>query len=226
VSPGPQRSRCSENSRGNPEPCSYQSSSGDCRPQVTFQARDLQRHASFPPRLEEFTGLVPVAGQHAIAELGSLNAAHGDLPFLAGDAIVSALNILGDGQERLLVAYEGSNVVAMFLLCRHGMFRWQTFQPSQVPLAPGCGGPYPLPDIARSLLRGPLGLCLGLSITQIDPRIAPRTGDTSDSQSIDYIETGWIDLHGSFDEYWSARGKNLRQNMRKQRANFCPRVSS
>lgn len=148
-----------------------------------------------------------------------LNAAHGDLPFLAGDAIVSALNILGDGRERLLVAYEGSNVVAMFLLCRQGPLRWQTFQPSQLPLGAWVAETHiSLPDIARSLLRGPLGLCLGLSITQVDPRVAPRTGDAPDSQTIDYIETGWIDLQGSFDEYWSARGKNLRQNMRKQRA--------
>jgi hypothetical protein len=47
--------------------------------------------------------------------------------------------------------------------------------------------------------------------------LAPRVPDQSDTKQIDYIETGWIDVIGTFDEYWSGRGKNLRQNMRKQR---------
>lgn len=148
-----------------------------------------------------------------------LNSAHGGLPFLAADAIISALKIFGNGNERLLVAHEGTSVVAMFLLVPAGKFKWQTFQPSQVPLGAWVAeADVKLQDIAHSLMRGPLGLCLVLSITQIDPRIAPRIEDTPDSLRSDYIDTGWIDIQGSFDEYWNARGKNLRQNMRKQRA--------
>lgn len=147
-----------------------------------------------------------------------LNAAHGDFPFLAGDAIVSAIKILGNGSERLLIAQEGTNLVAMFLLVPKGEFRWQTFQPSQLPLGAWVAEAHiRLPEIARSLLRGPLGFCLVLSITQVDPNIAPRAKDTPDSKHADYIDTGWIDIEGSFDEYWNKRGKNLRQNMRKQR---------
>ncbi len=148
-----------------------------------------------------------------------LNDQRSGLPFLSGDAIISALNILGDGSERLLVGTEGASVLAMFLLSPQGRFRWQTFQPSQLPLGAWVADPcIKVQDIARSLTRGPLGLCLGLSVTQIDPHIAPRTEDNPDSQSSDYIDTGWIDIEGSFEEYWNARGKNLRQNMRKQRA--------
>lgn len=148
-----------------------------------------------------------------------LNAARGGLPFLAGDAIVSALKILGDGSERLLVGYDGTRVVAMFLLTPQDKFQWRTFQPSQLPLGAWVAdAQLQLLDITRSLLRGPLGFCLGLSITQVDPHVAARAEDTPDSQHTDYIDTGWIDIEGSFDEYWCARGKNLRQNMRKQRA--------
>ena len=148
-----------------------------------------------------------------------LNAARGDLPFLAGDAIVSALKILGDGSERLLVGYDGTRVVAMFLLNPLSKFQWRTFQPSQLPLGAWVADAHlQLLDITRSLLRGSLGFCLGLSITQVDPHVAPRAEDTLDSQHTDYIDTGWIDIEGGFDEYWNARGKNLRQNMRKQRA--------
>ena len=147
-----------------------------------------------------------------------LNAARGDLPFLAGHAIVSALKILGDGSERLLVGYDGTRVVAMFLLSPQDKFQWCTFQPSQVPLGAWVAdADLHLLDITRSLLRGPLGFCLGLSITQVDPHVAPRAEDNPDSQHTDYIDTGWIDIQGNFDDYWSARGKNLRQNMRKQR---------
>ena len=147
-----------------------------------------------------------------------LNAARGDLPFLAGDAIVSALKILGDGSERLLVGYDGTRVVAMFLLNPQDKFQWATFQPSQLPLGAWVADAHlQLLDIARSLLRGPLRFCLGLSITQIDPHVAPRSDDTLDSLHTDYIDTAWLDIEGSFDEYWNARGKNLRQNMRKQR---------
>ena len=148
-----------------------------------------------------------------------LNAERGDLPFLASDAIVSALTVLGDGSERLLVGYAGTSVVAMFLLTPQGKYQWRTFQPSQLPLGAWVAkADLELAPMARSLLRAPLGFCLGLSITQIDPVLANRTEDTADTQTIDYIDTGWIDIEGGFDEYWAARGKNLRQNMRKQRA--------
>ena len=153
-----------------------------------------------------------------VQEWDRLNACRGDLPFLACDAIISTLTILGDGKERLLVGSEGSKVVALFLLCRHGRLRWQTFQPSQLPLGAWVAEHHlALEDLARSLMRGPIGLCLGLSITQVDPRVAERGSDAFDSSSTDYIETGWIDIAGSFDDYWGARGKNLRANMRKQR---------
>jgi CelD/BcsL family acetyltransferase involved in cellulose biosynthesis len=147
-----------------------------------------------------------------------LNAERAELPFLASDAIVSALTVLGDNSERLLIGYAGTTVVAMFLLTPLGKFQWRTFQPSQLPLGAWVAkADLELAPMARSLLRAPLGFCLGLSITQIDPVLANRTEDTADTQTIDYIDTGWIDIEGGFDEYWAARGKNLRQNMRKQR---------
>lgn len=148
-----------------------------------------------------------------------LNAARSDLPFLGSDAITSAVDIFGSGQERLLVGRQGADVVAMFILVPSGKLRWRTFQPSQIPLGAWVAVPaLSLLALARSLIRGPLGLCLGLSITQVDPLFASRSEDADDCRHDDYLDTGWIDIHGTFDEYWSARGKNLRQNLRKQRA--------
>ena len=137
---------------------------------------------------------------------------------MTSEAISCALDILGDGRERLLVAYEQTRVVAMFVLAPQGSTRWQTFQPSQMPLGAWVADPSAsLHDLAHSLMRGPLGACLVLSITQVDPAMAARQADTPDSHYADYIDTGWIDIDGDFDTYWAARGKNLRQNMRKQR---------
>lgn len=153
------------------------------------------------------------------AHWDQLNSERGDLPFLASDVMASALKLLGQGTERLLVGYESTNCVAMFLLSPIGMFRWQTFQPSQIPLGAWVAkADLDLPDTARNLMHSNLGLCLGLSITQVDSRIAARRTDTTTTVSTDYIDTGWIDIQGSFEDYWGARGKNLRQNMRKQRA--------
>lgn len=147
-----------------------------------------------------------------------LNAEHGDLPFLAADVVNSALKHLADGKERLLVGNLGGSVVAMFLLCPIGKFRWQTFQPSQLPLGAWvCAAHLRLIDVARSLLHGPLGFSLSISITQVDPRIALREDEAPDLKQTDYIDTGWIGVEGSFEDYWNARGKNLRLNMRKQR---------
>lgn len=153
-----------------------------------------------------------------LTEWDRLNADRGDLPFLAADVINHALEIFGNGSERLLVGRQGHTLVALFLLVPLGKFRWFTFQPSQIPLGAWVAeAQLSLVELARSLSRGPLGICLSLSITQVDPLFTPREADTADSQSGQYIETGWIELANSFDEYWSARGKNLRQNMRKQR---------
>jgi Acetyltransferase (GNAT) domain len=161
---------------------------------------------------------VLASDQNLIQHWDRLNAEHGDLPFLSADVVNSALRILGNGQERLLVATRGSEVLALFLLTPTGKFQWQTFQPSQLPLGSWvCSAHENLVDMARGMLHGPLGFSLSVSITQVDPRIAPPQGDAPDLKQADYIDTGWIDIDGSFDDYWNARGKNLRQNMRKQR---------
>jgi CelD/BcsL family acetyltransferase involved in cellulose biosynthesis len=153
-----------------------------------------------------------------VLEWDRLNAAGANLPFLASDAVVSALKILGNGRERLLIGSGAAGPVAMFLLVPAGRFRWQTFQPSQLPLGVWVAEAHiQLIDVAQSLMAAQLGVCLVLSVTQVDPHIAPRAQDTATSQHTDYIDTGWIDIHGNFEDYWSARGKNLRQNMRKQR---------
>lgn len=147
-----------------------------------------------------------------------LNADRLDLPFLGADAITAALEAFGNGRETLLVAAHQQQTVAMLLVVPDGMLRWRTFQPSQLPLGAWVAAPHlGLPDLCRSAMRGPLRACMVLSITQVDPLLAVRQDDADDTRHSDYIDTAWVEVQGSFEDYWAARGKNLRQNLRKQR---------
>jgi CelD/BcsL family acetyltransferase involved in cellulose biosynthesis len=151
-------------------------------------------------------------------EWDRLNASRCDLAFLAADTIAAAIDVFGTGREQILIGSVGPNVVAMLVLAPVGGLRWQTFQPSQIPLGAWVAAPdLHLLALASSLMRGPLGACLALSITQVDPLIESRADDTASTRHSDYIDTCWIDVEGSFADYWAARGKNLRQNLRKQR---------
>lgn len=96
--------------------------------------------------------------------------------------------------------------------------RWQTFQPSQLPLGPWVtplGGD--LQTVMHDLLVALPGIALSLGVTQLDPRLQPTPIRTPGMQVLDYIKSSFVDVTGSFDEYWEMRGKNLRQNTRKQR---------
>jgi len=137
---------------------------------------------------------------------------------MTADAIGLAIQIFGAGNERLLIACQHKIPVAMLVVVPAGRFQWRTFQPSQLPLGAWVAAASLAPTaLARGACRGPLGLCLGFSLTQVDPLLAPREDEQVDTKPMDYIATGWIDIAGSYEDYWAARGKNLRQNMRKQR---------
>ena len=148
-----------------------------------------------------------------------LNAQRGDLPFMTSASWIAAVSTFGKGRERLLICQLGDVCVAMLILSYVGKLRWRTFQPSQLPLGAMVVAPsLSLEEIAGSLLsQGSMKLSISLSLTQIDSFFASRFEDTARSRCDDYIQTAWIDIVGSFDDYWAARGKNLRQNMRKQR---------
>lgn len=152
------------------------------------------------------------------ASWDALNAARSDLPFLSAYVIIAALKEFGGGQERLLVGYDDQGPAAMLILWRKRFFEWQTFQPSQIPLGAWVARKdLPLLDVARYCQLSLPGPCLMLGVTQIDPLLAPRDADMDDNLSTDYIETAWVEIEGGFADYWGSRGKNLRQNMKKQR---------
>lgn len=146
-----------------------------------------------------------------------LQAAAANLPFLESAFIIPLLRHLG-GQPVLALGHCGQQLMAAALLQQNGSGRWTTYQPSQLPLGAWVLHPdLDAVDAAYKLLRRLPGLALGLAITQIDPRFHRRPTDAESVQTLDYIDTAWVDVEGTYDDYWNQRGKNLRTNMRKQR---------
>ena len=139
-------------------------------------------------------------------------------PFLESLFMQPALAAFGDGSETLcLLHHDGAlRAAAIVQPGPHGM--WQTFQPSQLPLGAWINATdLDLAAASAELVKRLPGLALGIGLTQLDPLFAARPGDSGQARTQDYIATAWVDIDSSFDAYWEARGKNLKQNTRKQR---------
>lgn len=147
-----------------------------------------------------------------------LNSRCTNLPFLDSRFIVSLLEVFGRGDEVLAIGSQGGRSVAAAILVKVGFGRWTLFQPSQMPLGPLLLQPgLALDTVAAGLLRSLPGINLALGLTQLDPLASARPDSSEKFSMLDYIQTAWVDIAGKFDDYWAERGKNLRQNMKKQR---------
>jgi hypothetical protein len=155
--------------------------------------------------------------QHA-ARWQRLHAAGPASPLLAFDFVQALLDVFGTGREML--AWHGpkdndGDTDAMTIVAPGRPGVWNTFQPAQAPVGlwlqadtrPGDG-------LLASLLQALPGPALMVGLTQCDPMLMARPGG---ARSFDYIQTARITLQGTFDDYWNARGKNLRNNLKKQR---------
>ncbi len=152
------------------------------------------------------------------ADWDRLAAWFANAPFLQARFVAPLLAEFAQGSEWLAVHDEGAGATAMAIVARIGPVRWTTWQPSQLPL--GAWVMHPSADLgalAGSLLRRLPGFALQLGLTQLDPLCVPRPADSASVRSLDYVRTAFVAVGGGFDDYWNARGKNLRANMRKQR---------
>ena len=140
-------------------------------------------------------------------------------PFLQTDFVIPALREFGTGRERLVVYGDDASPSAMAIVSGRRAGVWETFQPSQLPLGAFVhGGRRSLEDELRSLVRSLPGLAVAVALTQQDPEIVPRPPDNAQLRTLDYIETARVTVEGTFDAYWASRGKNLRTNVKRQRA--------
>ena len=130
-----------------------------------------------------------------------------------------ALDEFSDGKEILAVCAQGGSPVAMGLLRRERPGMWQTFQPSQLPLGAFLVRPgESLQHIVDDLIRSLPGVGLSFAVTQQDPDILPRPEESRTVDTLNYIDTARLNVVDSFDKYWATRGKNLRHNVKRQKA--------
>lgn len=159
----------------------------------------------------------------AFAELApqwdALNAATGNLPFLQSEFMIPALRAFGTGTELVVTFGPDHDFSAMGVFRQRRTGMWETFQPSQLPLgAFQMRRGSPANGMMEGLLRELPGVGIAVALTQQDPEIVERPPESAVVETIDYIETARVRVRGTFDEYWAARGKNLRHNVKRQRA--------
>ncbi|MGZ5200783.1 MAG: GNAT family N-acetyltransferase [Telluria sp.] len=149
----------------------------------------------------------------------ALHAACGSHILLDHDFVAPLLAHVASGRELVAWHEQDGRTTAMAVVVPVGRGSWCTFQPPQAPA--GLWLQLPGQDIEQlmlGLMRALPGFPLVFGVTQLDPMMLPRPADTDSLRTLDYIDTARVTIAGSFDEYWNARGKNLRSNLKKQRA--------
>ena len=139
-------------------------------------------------------------------------------PMLDWDFVAPLLAEFGSGDELLARCERDGRTTAMAIIAPSGRGARSTIQPPQAPLGLWLQRhEEALEPLLRALLRALPGLPLVFGLTQMDPLLMPRPADAGCVRTLDYIDTAHVALAGSFEEYWNARGKNLRGNLKKQR---------
>jgi len=138
---------------------------------------------------------------------------------LAAEFVAPLIDQFGRGDELLACLRDGNTVRAMALVHPSRRGAWSTFQPAQAPVGLWLQQPQlDTATLALGLLHALPGFPLLLALTQMDPMLIARPLDGPCLRTLDYIDTARVTLAGGFDNYWNARGKNLRANLKKQRA--------
>lgn len=151
----------------------------------------------------------------------TLNQAGPNTPLLDARFARACIRYFGSSGEQIAICEADNKVCCMAVIGSLGLGRWQTFQPSQAPLGFWVQtADVPFVELLRSLGRALPGFITAVGVTQQDPELLPVPPRQPDVETMPYIETAFIDLPKSFDEYWSHRGKNLRHNVSRQRNNL------
>jgi CelD/BcsL family acetyltransferase involved in cellulose biosynthesis len=147
-----------------------------------------------------------------------LNGQTGGSVLQSADLVRPLLRCFSGGDELLAVGSDASGVHAMTLVQRSSSLVWASFQPSQAPLGLWVQDrSASMETMACSLMSALPGFALLFALQQIDPELRARPREGEQIGMLDHISTARVTLSGTFEQYWSERGKNLRQNIKKQR---------
>lgn len=159
---------------------------------------------SFEPVRKDWDALNQQAGGHILLDAGF---------------VAPLLRHFG-GPHVLLGASKNSSESGLGLFIRKGHGLWETFQPAQAPIGLILLSRADRTGEALSRITHSLpGYALQLSVLQQDPdhscfAFRPREHSL---ECLDYIQTARITLQGTFEDYWKARGSNLRHNLARRR---------
>lgn len=147
----------------------------------------------------------------------ALNLAGANSAVLLADFLAPAIDHFATGKERLAIYGDPAEPRAMAILTGRGYGAWETFQPSQAPLGAWvCATALDIERALRDLLAALPRLPLLVAVTQQDPALTPRPAENNRLRTMDYIRTARVAISGTFADYWSARGRNLRHNLKRQ----------
>lgn len=128
------------------------------------------------------------------------------------------LRFFGNDRIRLAIGQRDQVIAAMALIEPGAHGAWSTFQPGQAPLGLWLSTPRLDRDEGAKTLMSVLPWpVLLFGILQQDPGISLRPAQTTHLRTLDHIRTARVRATGSFADYWAARGKNLRHNLKRQR---------
>ncbi|MGB0910373.1 MAG: hypothetical protein ACPGYT_08415, partial [Nitrospirales bacterium] len=121
--------------------------------------------------------------------------------------------------KTLLGICDSREYPGMALVTNDRLGMWSTFQPSQAPIGPILlGNSENIEGQLKDILRSLPGYALGLGVTQQDPSFGyfHSLGTHEAVEVKDYLTTSRISVHEEFEQYWNARGNDLRTNIRKR----------
>jgi len=147
-----------------------------------------------------------------------LNTSGPNTPVLSSPFVKLLLKYFSSGKEQLVILGDTNNPTCISIITKDRFGSIITFQPSQAPIGLWVQDKQaPTTELLSALFKKLPFHTIVFGLTQQDPSIIERPQNNGRISSLDYIETGRVSLNKSFDEYWAERGKNLRQNLNRQR---------
>ncbi|UUZ51393.1 GNAT family N-acetyltransferase [Massilia sp. B-10] len=137
-------------------------------------------------------------------------------PMLAVEFVAPLIAEFGSGAELLAVCEHEARTVAMALVAPQGRGAWASFQPSPGADRPVAAGRCPCPARVAGRADGrPARPAAGVRPDPVRPPICWRARQARTSCARWTTSTRRkLPSLSSFDDYWNARGKNLRANLK------------
>lgn len=171
------------------------------------------------PPTRAWRSLEIASNPNALADWEQLYAEIGTTPLLHPDFMRASLNAFARPTTKFVSCTEGDKLIACGIIEAVGPLRLTTFQPSQAPLGAWLQrGNTSLLALLRSLVATQPPWIVSFSITQQDPYLLACPPQSPALRVADYIDTARISIATSWDDYWKARGANLRHNIKRAKS--------